>query len=31
VKNVKKRNYFEKYSYEAREVLEAMLDKYAEE
>ncbi len=29
--NVKKRNYFEKYSKEAREVLEALLDKYAEE
>lgn len=29
--NVKKRNYFEKYSVEAREVLNAMLDKYAEE
>lgn len=29
--SVKKRNYFEKYSQEAREVLEAMLDKYAEE
>ena len=29
--NVKKRNYFEKYSEEAREVLDAMIDKYAEE
>ncbi len=29
--HVKKRNYFEKYSKEAREVLEALLDKYAEE
>lgn len=29
--NVKKRNYFEKYSKEAREVLNAMIDKYAEE
>jgi type I restriction enzyme R subunit len=31
VNNVKKRNYFEKYSTEAREVLDAILDKYAEE
>jgi len=31
VDNVKKRNYFEKYSEEAKEVLNAMLDKYAEE
>lgn len=29
--NVKKRNYFEKYSEEAKEVLDAMIDKYAEE
>ncbi len=30
VSNVKKRNYFGKYSGKAREVLEALLDKYAE-
>ncbi|MCH8518297.1 DEAD/DEAH box helicase family protein [Candidatus Gracilibacteria bacterium] len=30
VENVKKRNYFEKYSLEAREVIEALLEKYAE-
>lgn len=29
--NVKKRNYFEKYSNEVKEVLEALLEKYAEE
>jgi type I restriction enzyme R subunit len=30
VENVKKRNYFEKYSLEAKEVIEALLEKYAE-
>jgi type I restriction enzyme R subunit len=30
VENVVKRNYFEKYSLEAREVIEALLEKYAE-
>lgn len=30
VENVKKRNYFEKYSKEAQEVIEALLEKYAE-
>ena len=30
IENVKKRNYFEKYSLEAREVIEALLEKYAE-
>ena len=30
VANVKKRNYFEKYSKQAREVIEALLEKYAE-
>ncbi len=30
IENVKKRNYFEKYSSEAREVIEALLEKYAE-
>lgn len=30
VENIKKRNYFEKYSLEAREVIEALLEKYAE-
>lgn len=30
IENVKKRNYFEKYSIEAREVIEALLEKYAE-
>ncbi len=29
--NVKKRNYFTKYGNEARQVLEALLDKYADE
>lgn len=29
--NVKKRNYFTKYSEQARQVLEALLDKYADE
>jgi len=31
VKNVKKRNYFTKYSEQTRKVLEALLDKYADE
>jgi len=30
IENVKKRNYFEKYSSDAREVIEALLEKYAE-
>lgn len=30
IENVVKRNYFEKYSLEAREVIEALLEKYAE-
>jgi type I restriction enzyme R subunit len=30
IENIKKRNYFEKYSREAREVIEALLEKYAE-
>ncbi len=30
IENVKKKNYFEKYSLEAREVIEALLEKYAE-
>lgn len=31
VKNVKKKNYFEKYGEQARKVLDALLDKYADE
>ena len=31
VKNVKKRNYFSKYKKEAKEILEALLDKYSNE